>query len=206
MLLIDGKERDQDEIVSAIRLRDRCIAHGVTNLVEADDEGGISGRAWGMFAEPSAHAENNALAKRAGCSYEQIKDSLADGRFFNALTGLTLLTIQLKHAGKKVNKSLDVLVFNCSRDGGTGVGKIAYNVADVDMFHFRESCPSSRSVFVRLDSFPVDVDGKLLTMSCRVNHDVAQLCLNEKWVPAVTDGELVELLREKNRKLHASLL
>lgn len=188
-MIVDGRERSPEEIVKAVRLQDRCLDRGASDIVEADDLGLIPGRAWGMLAEPSAHTENAHLALRAGCAYEQIVNQKADGRFFDPATGYTLLTVQIKHSRKGV--------FLTSADGGTEGGKIAYNVSDATHFQFRESCAPCRSVFVELRAFPLDATGNLLQKSCRVDHASAQVSVQKKERAALRGDDLVELLKTR---------
>ncbi len=189
MLIVDGQERSDDEITDAIRVRDRCRDRGVTNLVEADDMGLISGRAWGMLAEPSAHAENEALAIQAGCAYRQILNQKADGRFFDPATGFTLLTVQIKHSRKGS--------FLTSADGGTEGGKLSYNVAHATHFQFRESCSPCRSLFVELRAYPIDNVGNLLQKSSSVDHKAATVRIARRARFALRPIDLVEVLKTR---------
>lgn len=188
-MIIDGRERSEDEIRDALAIRDRCHERGVTNLVEADDRGLISGRAWGMLAEPSAHTENERLARAAECAYEQIINQKADGRFFDPVTGYTLLTVQIKHSRKGQ--------FLTSADGGTEGGKLAYNISDATHFQFRESCAPCRSVFVELRAFPVDEKGNLQQKSCRVNHADAKVSIKKQDNVALRSSDLIEVLKTR---------
>lgn len=187
MIIVDGRERSLAEIEKAIRLQDRCVDRGANDIVEADEQGLISGRAWGMFAEPSAHAENVRLASEAGCAYEQLIDQKADGRFFDPVSGYTLATVQIKHAreGK----------FLTSSDGGTGAGKLAYNVSDATYFQFRELRAPCRSLFVELCKFPLDDEGNLLQKTSRVDHASATVSISKRKRTAHRPEEMVELLK-----------
>jgi hypothetical protein len=197
MLIVDGQERSEDEIVDAIRVRDRCRDRGVTNLVEADDMGLISGRAWGMLAEPSAHAENEMLALQAGCVYKQIVNQKADGRFFDPATGFTLLSVQIKHS-RKGN-------FLTSADGGTEGGKLSYNVSHATHFQFRESCSPCRSLFVELRAYPFDDAGNLLQKSSSVDHTIATVRIARKVRVALRPTDLVEVLKTRLFFVRANL-
>jgi hypothetical protein len=196
-MFIDGKERSYEEIVSAIRLKDRCTNRGSPHIVEADDKGLISGRAWGMMAEPSAHLENTELARLANCAYEQIFNQKVDGRFYCPLTGFTLLTLQIKHSAKGN--------FLTSADEGTKGGKSPYNVTDVEFFQFRQSCPPCHSVFAPLRDFPVDENGNLLQKSSLVDHEHAKFSVQRCKKDATTPEQLVELLKTRLYFMHYSL-
>ena len=175
----------------------RLRSHGVTNLCSADDQKLISGRAWGMFAEPSAHAENIELALEAGCGYEQIMNEKADGRFFDPLTRYTLLTVQIKHSSKGS--------FMTSRDGGTDGGKKKYHVTDATHFQFRESCTSCRSLFVELRSFTLDKDGFVDQKKSVVDHESGTFRDQRKKRQALKPTDLVQVLKTRLFFARASL-
>lgn len=197
MLHVDGIWADESEIIEGVKTLRRLRSHGVTKLVECDDNGDFSGRLWGMLAEPSAHTENKELAILAGCAYEPVVNQLYDGRFYCPASGFTLLTLQIKHSSKGS--------FNCSRDAGTEGGKIPYNLADAEFFQFRESCTPCRSLFVPFRAFPVDENGNLLQKSCSVKHDAETFCVKQRTRAAVTPQQLVELLKTRLFFLRASL-
>lgn len=196
-MVVDGVWASDDDIVEGVRVVRRLRSHGVTRFIECDDRGDFSGRLWGMLAEPSAHAENEALARLAGCAYEQIVNEKADGRFYDPVTGYTLTTVQIKHSSKGV--------FLTSADGGTEGGKLAYNIRDAEFFQFRESCVPCRSVFVSFKAFPLDEDGYLQQKSCRVDHCRAKVMVKKREKDVTTPEKLVELLKTRAFYARASI-